>query len=64
MYDVCVCADDTGLVISECTIFLGDGWSGNDTFGTDVVSETTLGDGEGWVETTVYCGVNYDGNVG
>ena len=28
------------------------------------MSEITLGDGAGWVSTTVDRGVNYDGNVG
>ena len=63
-YDVCICADETGLMISESANFGGDGCAGTDTLGTDAVSETTLGDGARVVTATVYFGVNYYGNLG
>ena len=44
--------------------FGGDGCAGTDTLGTDAVSRTTLIAGTIWGETTVYYGVNSDGNVG
>ena len=52
-YDVCLCAN-----------FVDCGCAGTDTLRTDAVSGTTLGDGYGWVATTVDCGVNSDGSVG
>ena len=52
-YDAIFCAD-----------FGGGGCAGNDTLGTDTVSETTLGASAGWGTTTINCGFNYVGNVG
>ena len=51
-------------MMSESDNFGGDGCSGTDTLRTDAVSETTLRSGARWGATTVYCGVNYGGNVG
>ena len=42
-YDVCLCADETSLVVSEGDIFGGDACAGTDTLGTDAVYGTTLG---------------------
>ena len=65
MYDVFLdCEVDTILVVAEGEIFGGDGCDKNDTLGTDTASETTLGAGAGWGATTIYCGVNSDGNMG
>ena len=64
MYAVFLCADDSGLVMSESDNFGGDGCSRTDTLGNDAVSETTILDSERWGETTVDCGINYGGNMG
>ena len=51
-------------MISESAIFGGDGCSGTDNLGNDVVSEKNIGAGTGWGSTTIDCGVNSDGNLG
>ena len=53
LYDVCLCA-----------YFGGGGCAGISTLRTDAVSDTTLGNGAGWVAITGDCGVNSDGNIG
>ena len=46
-----------------CVGFGGDGYTGNATLGTDVVSDTTLGSGAGWGAITGDCEVNSDFDV-
>ena len=48
----------------EIENFGGDCCAGNENLGTDAVSKTIPGDGAGWGVTNVYCGVNFDENVG
>ena len=64
MYDVFLYVDETGLAMYEIENFGGDCCAGNENLGTDAVSETIPGDGAGWGVTNVYCGVNFDENVG
>ena len=53
LYDACFCTSSGG-----------DGCTGTETLRTDEVYDNTLGASSGWGATTVYCGVNSDGNVG
>ena len=64
LYDVCLCVDETGLMMSEGANLGGDGCVWTETLRTYTVSENTLGYGTGWCETNVDCGVNSDGDVG
>ena len=65
LYDVCLeCEGDASFVVAEGVTFVGDGCASTDTLLTDVVYQTTLRSGSGGGETTVDCGVNYDGNMG
>ena len=64
MYEVFLCEDDTGLMISESYNCGSDGCSGTDTLITDAVSETTLVAGTGWVAIAVDCGDSLYCDVG
>ena len=64
LYDVFLCVDETGLMISESANFGGGGFSGTDTLGTDALFDTTLRSGSGWGTASVDCGVSSDSNVG
>ena len=57
LYDICLCKDETGFMISESESFGSDGCDGNITLGTDAADT-------GWGTTNVDCGVNYGGNTG
>ena len=64
LYDVFLCAYNTGFMMSESANFVGGFCDGTNTLGTDAVSYTTLVYGAGRVATTVDCGFNSDDNVG